>query len=236
MKHLRYFKTTNAYDSATLDLPNVSYIEETKGVNYEPAPPLKSFTFTEWLYYDAGDVYDTKTFYYEDGMTFGQFVNSKYNTDNYFAFIPGYNYLTLSKTEWPTKVYKIYGIAISTYPEYDTPIDGWEFSDGLACYMPEDMSTEDPSTTTTFTVSFEKNSFDIRTFNIKAGTTWEEFIPTLDPHDNGNFNNWALHTDGDFVEFYDLDYMLGYKSLYGPNGQVKKTDVIIEGVHYTSEQ
>lgn len=41
MKYLRYFKTTNAYDSATLDLPNVSYIED-RGVHYNPKPSIVS--------------------------------------------------------------------------------------------------------------------------------------------------------------------------------------------------
>ena len=36
MKHLRLFKTENEYKSATLELPNVSYVEEIKRVNYIP--------------------------------------------------------------------------------------------------------------------------------------------------------------------------------------------------------
>ena len=36
MKHLRLFKTEAEYSSATLELPNVSYVVETKGVSYEP--------------------------------------------------------------------------------------------------------------------------------------------------------------------------------------------------------
>lgn len=36
MKYLRLFKTTNEYDSATLDLPNVSYIEDENIVYYNP--------------------------------------------------------------------------------------------------------------------------------------------------------------------------------------------------------
>lgn len=42
MKYLRYFKTTNAYDSATLDLPNVSYVEDMGGVQYVPKPSIVS--------------------------------------------------------------------------------------------------------------------------------------------------------------------------------------------------
>ena len=235
MKHLKYFEQASAYETykngGDYTLPNVSYIVESNEVKYGPRPLLKSFTFHEWLYFDAGDVYDTKTFYYEDGMTFGQFVNSKYNTDNYFTFIPEYEYLTLSKTEWPTKVYRVHGVAISEYPKQDTPIDRFEFSQGLICHEPEDISY---ISAITCTISLYKNSTDIRTFKIKEGTTWEEFIPTL-RYDN-DFNNWALHINGNLVEFYDLDQMLGYKPLYGPNGQVKKTDVIIDGVHYTSQQ
>lgn len=36
MKHLRLFKTEVEYNSATLELPNVSYVEEIKGVSYIP--------------------------------------------------------------------------------------------------------------------------------------------------------------------------------------------------------
>ena len=35
MKHLRLFKTEAEYNSATLELPNVSYVEETKIVAYK---------------------------------------------------------------------------------------------------------------------------------------------------------------------------------------------------------
>lgn len=42
MKHLRLFKTEAEYSSATLELPNVSYVVETKGVNYKPSVGSKS--------------------------------------------------------------------------------------------------------------------------------------------------------------------------------------------------
>lgn len=45
MKYLRLFKTEAEYSSATLDLPNVSYIEETKGVSYEPYVPMNIITY-----------------------------------------------------------------------------------------------------------------------------------------------------------------------------------------------
>lgn len=78
----------------------MTYIEKA-GVKYTPIV-LKSFEFKEYKYYEAAldqYVYDTKIFYYEEGMTWEEFVNSKYNVDNYFTFIPEYEYMTLSKTE-----------------------------------------------------------------------------------------------------------------------------------------
>ena len=43
MKYLKYLQTTNDFESFKNSedyvLPNVSYIVETEGVSYEPAPP-----------------------------------------------------------------------------------------------------------------------------------------------------------------------------------------------------
>ena len=36
MKHLKLFKTQAEFDLATLELPNVSYIEENSGIYYNP--------------------------------------------------------------------------------------------------------------------------------------------------------------------------------------------------------
>jgi hypothetical protein len=36
MKHLKLFKTQAEFDLATLELPNVSYIEENSGIYYHP--------------------------------------------------------------------------------------------------------------------------------------------------------------------------------------------------------
>lgn len=38
MKHLKLFQTQAEFDASTLELPNVSFIEETKHLNYQPKP------------------------------------------------------------------------------------------------------------------------------------------------------------------------------------------------------
>lgn len=49
MKHLKLFKTEAEYtaykDGEDYVTPNVSFIEETKGVNYEPVVTIKLITF-----------------------------------------------------------------------------------------------------------------------------------------------------------------------------------------------
>jgi hypothetical protein len=78
MKHLKLFNDTASYEayknSEDYVLPNVSYVEETKGVSYEPyVAPVILIEFTvEGTPYQA-----------EEGMTWEEFVESSYNDGNF---------------------------------------------------------------------------------------------------------------------------------------------------------
>ena len=74
MKYLKQFETEAAYvsykDGNEFITPNVSWIKESDVIKYNS---IKLITFIiENLSYQA-----------EEGMTWGEWVNSSYNTDNY---------------------------------------------------------------------------------------------------------------------------------------------------------
>lgn len=47
MKHLKLFQTNADYESATLDLPNVSYVEETGSVWFNPVDPFNGYEYVD---------------------------------------------------------------------------------------------------------------------------------------------------------------------------------------------
>ncbi len=64
MKHLRLFKTNADYESATLELPNVSYVEETGSVFCKPSIDYSKEYFTIQSLEDNNEI-NFKPFYYD---------------------------------------------------------------------------------------------------------------------------------------------------------------------------
>ena len=94
MKYINKFSTNADYQAFTEGggyvTPNICYVTELKGLKFKPkeksAPVLITFYIETGL---ATGLY--KEYECEKGMTWGQWVNSKYNIDNFK--VGGYNYI-----------------------------------------------------------------------------------------------------------------------------------------------
>ena len=77
MKYLKYLQTTNDFESFKNSedyiLPNVSYVVETEGVSFDPSINLYNFTIS--------GLFPSRKFDFESGMTWGAWIDSKYNVD-----------------------------------------------------------------------------------------------------------------------------------------------------------
>lgn len=105
MKHLRLFKTEAEYNSATLELPNVSYVEESNSVEFNPniiyfvlngvnCEAKEGMTFKEWIFSDYFDInnpyhlHDGNSDNVRDYITEDGSENLKLVTDAGYAFDP----------------------------------------------------------------------------------------------------------------------------------------------------
>lgn len=100
-KHLFYYTSHSQFSEPT-NKPSVSYCEQEDEVHYAAAGSVTLITFTI-----AGDTYQA-----EEGMTWGDWVNSIYNTNNEFELRSDLDVYVVVKT---TDAY--YRICLNNYTD-----------------------------------------------------------------------------------------------------------------------
>ena len=85
MKYINKFSTSAEYQAFTEGggyvTPNICYVEETEGLVFKPE--INDAIISTFTISDKFNMYPSKTYNFEEGMTFEEFCNSSYNIDNW---------------------------------------------------------------------------------------------------------------------------------------------------------
>ena len=91
MKYINKFSTNADYQAFTEGggyvTPNICYVEETDGLVFKPE--INEIIISTFTISDKFNMYPSKTYNFEEGMTFEEFCNSSYNIDNWKVVSPG---------------------------------------------------------------------------------------------------------------------------------------------------